>query len=107
MASILPAGQIGDLLKGSIPSLSIQWYAQGGIIDTAKIIGVGEAGPEAVVPLTQPNLKPFAQAVASELTRPTGRRSGEKIEQTFNIYANDPNQVAAVVAAKQRRAFAL
>lgn len=102
-----PGWQIGDLLKGSIPSLSIQWYAQGGIIDTAKIIGVGEAGPEAVVPLTQPNLKPFAQAVASELDRTPGRRSGGKVEQTFNIYANDPNQVAAVVAAKQRRAFAL
>lgn len=102
-----PGWQIGDLLKGSIPSLSIQWYAQGGIIDTAKIIGVGEAGPEAVVPLTQPNLKPFAQAVASELARTGGRRGGGEVKQTFNIYANDPNQVAAVVAAKQRRAFAL
>lgn len=101
-----PGWQIGDLLKGSIPSLSIQWYAQGGIIDSAKIIGVGEAGPEAVVPLTQPNLRPFAQAVVSELSRTTGRQRGGKVEQTFNIYANDPSQVAAVVAARQRRAFA-
>lgn len=101
-----PGWQIGDLLKGSIPSLSIEWYAQGGIIDSAKIIGVGEAGPEAVVPLTQPNLKPFAQAVVSELSRTGGRRGGGDVNQTFNIYANDPNQVAAVVAARQRRAFA-
>lgn len=101
---ISPAGwQIGDLLKGSIPSLSIEWYAQGGIIDSAKIIGVGEAGPEAVVPLTRPNLQPFAQAVAAELG---GRGGGDThIEQTFNVYANDPNKVAAVVAARQRRSL--
>lgn len=50
--SITPAGwKISDLLKGKIPKLGIQWYAQGGIFDSPSIIGVGEAGREAVVPL--------------------------------------------------------
>lgn len=50
--SIKPAGwKISDLLKGKIPSLGIRWYAQGGIFDSPTVAGIGEAGPEAVVPL--------------------------------------------------------
>lgn len=37
--------------KGVKPTISVDWYAQGGIFDKASIIGVGEAGSEAVVPL--------------------------------------------------------
>lgn len=56
---IKPAGwQIGDLLKGSIPSLAIDWYAKGGIFDKPTITptvdglkGFGEAGAEAVTPI--------------------------------------------------------
>lgn len=99
-----PGWQIGDLLKGSIPSLSVQFYAQGGIIDKPTLGVVGEAGMEAVVPLTQPALKPFAQAVAAQIQ---GRRGGgdTNVNQTFNVYANDPAKVAAVVAADQRRSL--
>ena len=35
----------------SIPKLSIDWYKTGGIFDSPSLIGVGEAGTEAVVPL--------------------------------------------------------
>ena len=31
--------------------LNVDWYAQGGIFDAPTIAGIGEAGPEAVVPL--------------------------------------------------------
>ena len=37
--------------KGSKPSISVDWYAKGGIFDSPHLIGIGEAGPEAVVPL--------------------------------------------------------
>ena len=50
--SVKPSGwKVGDLLKGTIPSLSISWHAKGGIVDKATLIGAGEAGPEAIVPL--------------------------------------------------------
>ena len=58
--SISPAGwQIGDLLKGSIPSLGISWYAKGGVMTSPTIFGYsgnnllagGEAGPEAIAPI--------------------------------------------------------
>jgi len=62
-----PGWKIGDLLKGTIPTLAIDWYARGGIFENASIIGVGEAGREAVVPLQGEYMKPFAQAIADEL----------------------------------------
>ena len=66
--SINPPGwSLGDLLKGSLPSLGIEWYAKGGIIDGPTLIGAGEAGKEAIVPLTAPNLAPFADAVADRI----------------------------------------
>lgn len=37
--------------KGTAPRISVDWYAKGGIFDAPSLIGVGEAGPEAVVPL--------------------------------------------------------
>lgn len=35
----------------SLPSVSISWYAKGGIFDSPSVIGVGEAGREAVLPI--------------------------------------------------------
>lgn len=37
--------------KGTAPKISVDWYAKGGIFNSPSIIGVGEAGSEAVVPL--------------------------------------------------------
>ncbi len=58
---ISPSGwSMGDLFKGSIPSVGIDWYAKGGIFDKPTIFntaqgfkGVGEAGPEAVMPINK------------------------------------------------------
>lgn len=67
--SISPPGwEIGDLLEGSIPSLGIEWYARGGIFTNPAIAGIGEAGPEAAVPLTgKRKMRPFAQAIAEQM----------------------------------------
>lgn len=72
--SISPPGwKIGDLLEGSIPSLGIEWYAKGGILNSPTIFGMngnnamigGEAGAEAVAPIE--TLQGYvAAAVASQ-----------------------------------------
>ena len=58
--SITPKGwEFGDLLKGSIPKLGIEWYAKGGVLTQPTIFGMngnnamigGEAGAEAVAPI--------------------------------------------------------
>jgi len=40
-----------NLLKGEIPKLGVDWYAKGGIFNSPGVIGVGEAGQEAVLPI--------------------------------------------------------
>lgn len=50
--------------KGYMPSFDVTWNAKGGIFDGPSIIGVGEAGPEAVIPLSGERVMPFAEAVA-------------------------------------------
>lgn len=37
--------------KGRKPSISVDWYAKGGIFDDPHLIGIGEKGAEAVLPL--------------------------------------------------------
>ena len=58
--SITPPGwKVGDLLKGSIPKLGVQFYAKGGIMTQPTAFGMngnnvmvgGERGAEAVLPL--------------------------------------------------------
>ena len=48
-----PGWKLSDLLKGKKPSLSIDWYAKGGIFNRPTIAGIGENGAEAVVPLNK------------------------------------------------------
>lgn len=46
------AGDIGKFFGiSAIPHLYVNWYAKGGIVDGATLIGAGEAGKEAIVPL--------------------------------------------------------
>lgn len=72
---------------GRIPNpmtLHVEWYAQGGIVNSPTLFGAGEAGPEAIVPLTAPNLAPFANAVANAM----GGSGGIYIEN-MTVQAND------------------
>ncbi len=51
----------------AIPHFNIDWYAKGGVIDFPSLIGVGEAGAEAIVPLER-NTQ-WISAVATEMNR--------------------------------------
>ena len=72
--SITPKGwQIGDLLKGIKPKLGITWAAEGGIFDSPTLfntptgmLGVGEAGAEAVAPIDK--LTGYVQAAVQSET---------------------------------------
>ena len=55
--------------KGYMPSFDVTWNATGGIFDGPSIIGVGEAGPEAVVPLSENRLRPLTDAIAEANAR--------------------------------------
>lgn len=40
-----------DAKAGTVPTVDVNWYKNGGIFNSPSVIGVGEAGTEAVVPL--------------------------------------------------------
>jgi phage-related protein len=84
---ISPSGwKIGDLLQGSIPKLSIQWYKEGGIMTQPTVFGAsgntllagGEAGAEAIVPLKMlwDKLDTLIRSVFNSASS-TGEPSGE------------------------------
>lgn len=54
----------------SVPSL--EWYAKGGIANSASVIGVGEAGSEAIVPLTNNRTMSMLGAKISEFMPDNG-----------------------------------
>ena len=79
-----------SLTPPSVPHVSVSWYKTGGIFDSPTIAGIGEAGPEAVVPLDQLWKKLDAIAAAAG--------GGDGV--TINVYAApgmDINQLAAAV----------
>lgn len=53
--------------KGTAPSIGIDWYAKGGFVDGATLIGVGEQGAEMVWPSYEPYLSKYAQAIAADM----------------------------------------
>lgn len=53
--------------QGSLPSFSVSWYAKGGIVDDATLIGAGEAGPEMILPERGGLMNDFADAVTAHV----------------------------------------
>lgn len=100
--SINPSGwKIGDLLKGSIPSLGVEWHAAGGIFDGATLLsgrdglhGVGEAGREAVIPLNKETLGQIGDGIKKS----TSGMNDESL--VFNQYNYSPENIDARTASK-------
>jgi Phage-related minor tail protein len=99
---IKPEGwQIGDLLKGKIPQLDINWFAKGGILTKPTVFGQngnslmvgGEAGKEAVAPLS--DLMGYVEkAVANQL----GNAGGDEIHLHLTTYGAMPKETMDQIA---------
>lgn len=105
--SIKPKGwKLSDLLKGSIPHLGIDWYAQGGIFNSPSVIGVGEAGPEAVLPIEK--LQVMLGSMADDIVNGVnmGMRLAGAGEQVITIpiylYPSGPKMGEEVVKSYDR-----
>lgn len=99
---IKPRGwNIGDLLKGSIPKLGVEWYDKGGIFTGPQIIGVGEKRPEFVGALDD------LKAIVAEVINKEG--GGSSITNNFNISGlsvrndDDIERIADALFRRQRQ----
>lgn len=82
----------------SVPSFGISWYAKGGLFNGANVIGIGEAGPEAVLPLT--NSKTMSMIAESIYDNYNGSAnnlefSADSIERA--VYTATYNAVSAAI----------
>ena len=66
--------------KGRAPSINIDWYARGGIVEEATLIGAGERGTELIWPEYEPHMSRYAQAIAEHMPAQG---------QTVNLYIGD------------------
>ena len=78
-----------DWLSGGLPSISVEWYAKGGIVDAPTLIGAGERGGELIWPSYEPYMSRYAASIAEHMDGKAG---------TVNNYYIDGNLVAADAA---------
>lgn len=70
----------------SVPHFGVDWYAKGGVFNGPSVIGVGEAGPEGVVPFNERGARPLAEGIAKLLDGKGGAAHGDT-NVTINLYA--------------------
>ena len=95
-----------SLKPPSVPKISVDWYAKGAIFNAPSVIGVGEAGPEAVVPIEK-----LGGILADTLKKMDGDRNlkavveKEKYYQdkgiTQHIIINSPTPLTPSETARQ------
>ena len=102
-----PGWKIGDILKGSIPSLGIDWYAKamknGMILDSptifgamnGRLLGAGEAGSETIV---------GTNSLMAMIRSAVGGGGGTTINMVVNgAQGQDVNQLANIISVKLQR----
>lgn len=77
-----------SIVPPSVPSISVSWYRTGAIAMGASVVGIGEAGPEAVVPLSGSEMDPYADAVADRISERGGSAGSTVIYNIGDVTLN-------------------
>ena len=92
-----PYGLMG---RGYPPSIDVEWYARGGIMNSPTLFGGGEAGAEAIVPL-----KPFwdrMDDMADSIIRSVDSATNGDTVINLYMYPNGPQMDQAIVKSYDR-----
>lgn len=94
--TVSPSGwTIGDILQGSFPSFSAEWYAKGGILNSPTMFGInpysgnamigGEAGPEAIAPID--TLQKYVKEAVSESKDESSEKLNKAVLGLYDLLA--------------------
>ncbi|WP_270790095.1 phage tail tape measure protein [Enterococcus diestrammenae] len=75
-------------LKGELPSVGIKWYAKGGLFNGPSVIGVGEAGKEAVLPLNDGVLGTIGRMISENMPAKSTDSNSQVINNQFHLEVN-------------------
>lgn len=76
-----------SLAPPSVPKFGLNWYQTGGIATGPSVVGIGENGDEAILPLSNKSrMKPFASAVASMMPQNDFSSGGGDVVITGNQF---------------------
>lgn len=96
-----------SLMPPKVPTLSVNWYAKGGIFNDPSVIGVGEAGKEAVLPIDRLDDLMAKAIQKAGAVNPTAAGLVVKIENFINNTDKDIEQLAYELEFyRQRVSFA-
>jgi hypothetical protein len=82
----------------SVPKFSVNWYATGGIFNRPSIIGVGESGTEAVIPIDK-----LEDLIVKALKKSNGANLTLNIENFINNTQKDIEKLAYELEFYRRR----
>ena len=93
------SGSINPLSKSFPPKIGVSWYKEGGIFDKPSLIGVGEAGREAVLPTHK--LDKFLDDAVKRVN-PT-QSNGSVIINIANMTVRDDTDIRKIADEIERR----
>lgn len=87
----------------SIPTIGVNWYASGGIFNSPSIVGVGEAGQEAVLPISK-----LDEIMAAAIEKVSGNLTGLTLHiENFNNNTEKDIEALAYELEFYRRKIAM
>lgn len=92
----------------SVPSIGVNWYAKGGLFNRASVVGIGEDGPEAVLPLSDSKtMKMIADGIMSQYKQNTGENGAYSSTDGITGIADAVRSAGSTEATLLRTAIAI
>ena len=90
-----------EMFGKSISIPKVDWYASGGFVNGATLIGAGERGPEMILPRSGGLMDMFAEELANRMG------GGSTVNVTVNAMTDaDANEIAWITANKVSQVLA-
>lgn len=92
-----------DPKSGRVPTVGVNWYAKGGLFTNPTIVGLGEAGDEAAMPLNSYVFGEIADGISQQLDLVGGSGNAETL--VIPVYIGNRKIEEIVIDAQNRNSY--